>query len=188
MSSFHPSALLLARPKGTRSRSPSLRYGQIVPIHHLRAAALRPLSKFHHSLPFVIIAHPPTILTMAVDPRSYFENNDAFDVAFLFGSRARGESAPGDWDFAVLLNKGQNSRLERLAALEKLRFEIAQAVKTTADQIDLVELRDAPLNLCITISEEGQILKGHSHIELFRFYQRAWRGQEEFHFRKANGY
>ena len=46
----------------------------------------------------------------------------------------------------------------------------------------------APLNLCVTIAAEGQILKGAETLELFRFYQRAWRGQEEFYLRQAHGY
>ena len=63
-----------------------------------------------------------------------------------------------------------------------------KVLKEPADCIDLVDVARAPLNLCVTIAAEGQILKGAETLELFRFYQRAWRGQEEFYLRQAHGY
>ena len=71
--------------------------------------------------------------------------------------------------------------------MERLRAALASVLSSREDCIDLVDLKRAPLNLCITVAEEGEILKGAETLELFRFYQRAWSLQEEFHFRRVNG-
>jgi predicted nucleotidyltransferase len=118
---------------------------------------------------------------------AFFEQQRDVCVAFLFGSRARGAADAADWDLAVTFDGTFDSSLDQLARLERLRSELAKALSCQADLIDLIDLRRAPLNLCITVAEEGQILKGRQSLELFRFYQRAWSGQEEFHFRKEYG-
>ena len=79
------------------------------------------------------------------------------------------------------------SKLEQLARLERLRAALAKGLACRAGTIDLIDLKRAPLSLCIAVAEEGKVLKGGQSLELFRFYQRAWSGQEEFHFRKAHG-
>ena len=119
---------------------------------------------------------------------AFFEQQHDICVAFLFGSRARGAANPGDWDVAVSFHGPEVSRLEQLGRLERLRSSLAKALRCRADAIDLIDLKRAPLNLCITVAAEGKILKGAQSLELFRFYQRAWSGQEEFHFRKAHGH
>lgn len=117
----------------------------------------------------------------------FFEKQKDVTVAFLFGSRARGEPEAIDWDFALSFDACYPSNLERLARMECIRSELSQVISPSAGPVDLVDLRRAPMNLCITVAEEGRILKGHRSLELFRFYQRAWSAQEEFHFRKAHG-
>jgi predicted nucleotidyltransferase len=117
----------------------------------------------------------------------YFESQADVAVAFLFGSRAREESSPSDWDFALCFNGDGFTQLERLARLEQLKSGLAEKLQVPAQRIDLVDLNRAPLGLRITVAEEGRILKGSRSLDLFRFYQRAWRAQEEFHFRKAHG-
>ena len=117
----------------------------------------------------------------------FFEQQSDVCVAFLFGSRARDEAGASDWDIAVCFDACAASTLDELARLERLRSALSEALACPADAIDLIDLKRAPLNLCITVVEEGEILKGRQSLELFRFYQRAWSGQEEFHFRKAHG-
>lgn len=117
----------------------------------------------------------------------FFESQSDVAVAFLYGSRAREEKSPSDWDFALCFNGEFSSQLDRLARLERLKSELAKRLGSPAERIDLVDLRRAPMGLCITVAEEGCILKGHRSLDLFRFYQRAWSAQEEFHFRKAHG-
>lgn len=117
----------------------------------------------------------------------FFEAQKDVALAFLFGSRARDEPAAHDWDIALSFDTCFSSKLDRLARLERLKFDLSQVLSLPAEQIDLVDLKRAPLNLCITVAEEGRILKGRRSLELFRFYQRAWSAQEEFHLRKAHG-
>lgn len=117
----------------------------------------------------------------------FFEEQRDVCVAFLFGSRARGATGSVDWDIAIFLDGVGKSKLDQLARVERLRSALANALAHPADKIDLIDLSRAPLNLCITVADEGKILKGSQTLELFRFYQRAWSGQEEFHFRKAHG-
>ena len=124
------------------------------------------------------ISHMPSTLT------DFFESQSDICVAFLFGSRARGAEDAVDWDIAVTFDGTFDSSLDQLARLERLRSELAKALSCQADLIDLIDLTRAPLNLSITVAEEGQILKGRQSLELFRFYQRAWSGQEEFYMRK----
>ena len=118
---------------------------------------------------------------------AFFEEQHDVCVAFLFGSRARGATGSVDWDIAVFFDGVGKTKLDQLARLERLRSALSNAIAHPADKIDLIDLSRAPLNLCITVAEEGKILKGSQTLELFRFYQRAWSGQEEFHFRKAHG-
>jgi predicted nucleotidyltransferase len=117
----------------------------------------------------------------------FLKQQSDVSVAFLFGSRARGDAQASDWDIALIFNRRSSSKLDQLARLEQLRSGLSQTLACEADLIDLIDLQRAPLNLCISVAEEGQILTGHSSLELFRFYQRAWSAQEEFHFRKAHG-
>jgi hypothetical protein len=93
-----------------------------------------------------------------------------------------------DWDLALAFNQSNLSKLSQLARIERTRSELSKVLKEPADCIDLVDVARAPLNLCVTIAAEGQILKGAETLELFRFYQRTWRGQEEFYLRQAHGY
>lgn len=118
---------------------------------------------------------------------NFFESQSDVAVALLYGSRAREAPSPSDWDFALVFDGEDASQLNRLARLERLKFELGKRLGMGAERIDLVDLRRAPVGLCITVAEEGRILKGHRSLELFRFYQRAWSAQEEFHFRKAHG-
>lgn len=117
----------------------------------------------------------------------FFKQQSDVSVAYLFGSRARGDAKASDWDLAVIFNGRPSSKLDQLARVEQLRSGLSKSLSCEADLIDLIDLQRAPLNLCITVAEEGQILIGQSSLELFRFYQRAWSAQEEFHFRKAHG-
>jgi predicted nucleotidyltransferase len=118
---------------------------------------------------------------------AFFEQQCDVCVAFLFGSRARGAADAADWDFAVCFDVDSMSKIEQLARLERLRAALAKGLACRAGTIDLIDLKRAPLGLCIAVAEEGKVLKGGQSLELFRFYQRAWSGQEEFHFRKAHG-
>ena len=121
---------------------------------------------------------------------NFFEEQQDVVMAFLYGSRARGEAqtiSTSDWDFALSFVNECPAQLDRLARMERMKSELSVALGISGAAVDLVDLRRVPIGLCITVAEEGRILKGHGSLDLFRFYQRAWSAQEEFHFRKAHG-
>ncbi|MCC5838972.1 MAG: hypothetical protein JJT96_02520 [Opitutales bacterium] len=108
-------------------------------------------------------------------------------LAFLFGSRAKQIPGARDWDFAVSFAGEETPRAEHLGDLERLRQRLGESLCCGANEIDLVDLRHASLGMLATVAEEGILLKGADTLEAFQFYQRAWRGLEEFHFRKSHG-
>lgn len=121
---------------------------------------------------------------------NFFEKQEDVAMAFLYGSRARDEAqaaSGSDWDFALSFVDEFPTQLDLLARMERLKSELSAALGISGAAVDLVDLRRVPIGLCITVAEEGRILKGHGSLDLFRFYQRAWSAQEEFHFRKAHG-
>lgn len=119
--------------------------------------------------------------------RELFAREPKVRLAFLFGSRAREGQDARDWDFAVSFAGDETPRAERLGELERLRQRLGESLGCGANAIDLVDLRHASLGMLATVAEEGILLKGADTLEAFQFYQRTWRGLEEFHFRKSHG-
>lgn len=119
--------------------------------------------------------------------RALFARESRVRLAFLFGSRARQRPGARDWDFAVSFAGEETPRAERLGELERLRQRLGESLGCGANAIDLVDLRHASLGMLATVAGEGILLKGADTLEAFQFYQRAWRGLEEFHFRKSHG-
>lgn len=77
------------------------------------------------------------------------------DVVYLFGSRARGDSTQeSDWDFAVLLSKDFKDPYD----LVRLIDIIARDLGVSDEQINLVILNDAELELTYAVISEGLIV------------------------------
>ncbi len=73
-------------------------------------------------------------------------------AVYLHGSRARGDARPdSDWDFAVV-----GPRRFSPEQLWKARLALAEALEP--DDVDLVDMRAAPLILCIQAITEGKRL------------------------------
>ena len=79
---------------------------------------------------------------------SYFyaaKTEPRIDLAYIFGSHAAGKEGPiSDYDIAVLYSKPIQSALRY-----KLTHELNKVLKT--DQIDLVVLNNAPIELRYTV-------------------------------------
>ncbi len=87
--------------------------------------------------------------------REFFDSRDTNVVcAYLFGSRARGDSGPrSDADVAVLL-KDDPPR-----TLEGLQLELAGDLEDHLDrEVDLVVLNTAPVDLAIRVLRDGELL------------------------------
>ena len=73
-------------------------------------------------------------------------------AVYLHGSRARGDARPdSDWDFAVV-----GPRRFSWEALWRARLALAEALEP--DDVDLVDMRVAPLILCLQAITEGKRL------------------------------
>ena len=78
---------------------------------------------------------------------------------YLFGSRAQGTAGPlSDFDFGILMNKRGHSRGGKL--YQKLYDVLSPSCPRTLenDVIDIVFLRDAPLELRFHVIRYGKVL------------------------------
>ena len=74
-------------------------------------------------------------------------------LAYLFGSRVDGDVGPlSDYDFGVLFDRA----VDRAKARARLASALAAALGT--DRIDVVSLRDAPVELAYAVISEGEVL------------------------------
>jgi predicted nucleotidyltransferase len=80
-------------------------------------------------------------------------------LAYLFGSRARGEAGPrSDYDFAVLLNWAPELLARRGEILSRLTHELVCLLGVGPGQLDLVILNRAPVELAYAVIAEGKIV------------------------------
>ena len=84
-----------------------------------------------------------------------FSKYGEVDVAYLFGSRARGNfTEESDFDFAVLLSRNFNDPYD----LVRLIHDLAVALGVKDEKINLVILNDASLELAYKVISEGIII------------------------------
>lgn len=84
--------------------------------------------------------------------------DEGVELAYLFGSRARGQARPdSDVDVAVLLDAGP-VRLDPAALLHRHLHLAARLRDAGAGEVDLVLLDDAPLPLRGRVAREGRPL------------------------------
>lgn len=76
-------------------------------------------------------------------------------VAYLFGSRARGDFTRGsDLDFAILLSRNFKDPYDFI----RLIGELATALNVKDEKINLVVLNDADLGLAYKVISEGSVV------------------------------
>jgi len=86
---------------------------------------------------------------------SYFSKYEEVDVAYLFGSRARGDfTEESDLDFAILLSRNFNDPYDFV----RLIADLAMALGVKDEKINLVVLNDASLELAYKVISEGIII------------------------------
>ncbi len=77
------------------------------------------------------------------------------DVAYLFGSRARGDATlESDWDFAILLSRN----FEDPYGLVGLIADLAGALNVDDREVNVVILNDAELSLAHRVVSEGRVI------------------------------
>ncbi len=86
---------------------------------------------------------------------SSFSKYGVVDVAYLFGSRARGNfTEESDFDFAILLSKEFDDPYD----LVRLIHDLAVALGVKDEKINMVILNDASLELAYKVISEGIII------------------------------
>jgi len=99
------------------------------------------------------------------DVRSVFERRRWVSLAYLFGSRARGDAREDrDFDFAVLA-----SGRPRGWGVGELQAELVKVLNTADDKVDVLLLNDAPLDLAYKAISEGVLVFERSREERVRY-------------------
>ncbi len=108
---------------------------------------------------------------------------DDIEFAVLVGSRATGRAASGsDWDIAVQWKQDAGLGLmEELARTEALKLDLARALQSGAEQVDLVDVASAGLAMRAAIAEEGLLLCGGEDLPWYRFLTRTWQQLEDWY-------
>jgi predicted nucleotidyltransferase len=95
-----------------------------------------------------------------------FRNYPEIEIAYLFGSRARGNYSPiSDYDFAVQLKNNVKPRNYIDIKLILIK-ELCRALKT--DRVDVVILNEAPLLLKHRIIKDKRLLFCRSQLKRIR--------------------
>jgi len=92
-----------------------------------------------------------------------FARREEVLLAYLFGSRVRGRAdAASDYDFGVLL---------RLGADPDCRYELAHEMGELleAREVDVVSLREAPVELAYNVICEGRLIYERDRAERIEF-------------------
>lgn len=120
------------------------------------------------------------------DLRLFFAGYEEIELALLIGSRATGQIRENsDWDFAIQWNKDM-PWIEVLGQTETLRRELADFLRITPDQIDLIDLPSARLAMRTVAAEEGVELKGDNTLPWSHFLLRTWAELEDFYWNKQH--
>ena len=105
-----------------------------------------------------------------------FERN-AILLAYLFGSRARGDAREeSDYDFAILFGRAVGV----LGEVE-LAIEIADALGIPADRVDVISLDRADLDLAFKVVREGKLIYARDEGTRRRFEARVLIDALDFH-------
>jgi predicted nucleotidyltransferase len=82
--------------------------------------------------------------------------NHRVEIAYLFGSQARGEAGPlSDADIAVLFEEGADAQT-RFRAKVMLTSELPSLLGST--RVDVVDLAEAPPALAFQIIKDGKVI------------------------------
>ena len=112
--------------------------------------------------------------------RDVFESEPDLELAILIGSRQRGTATPAsDWDFAVQWARTLGF-METLAATERLRHRLAEALGIGSERIDLIDLAPARLAIRAVVADEGRLLKGDGTRAWSHVLTRTWRELEDW--------
>lgn len=102
-------------------------------------------------------------------------------IAVLVGSRALGTATEtSDWDIAIWWLDGDDS-WQNIGKMETLHRNLAKAMNTTEDKIDLIDIQHAGLAMREKIANEGKLIYAQKPLAWMKFLTRTWWEVEEFY-------
>ena len=105
----------------------------------------------------------------------FCSKQDAVEVLWLYGSRAKGTSeADSDYDLAVALC---GDMIGDYVWLDDLAYQLRQL---TGEQISVVDINHIPIPLAINVIDQGQVLFCPNNLRLHREMQRIWSMWEHY--------
>jgi len=107
-------------------------------------------------------------------------------IAVLVGSRALGTATENsDWDIAIWW-LDEDDAWKNLGKTETLRRSLANALQTSEDKIDLIDIQQAGLAMREKIANEGQLIYTHKPLVWMKFLTRTWWEVEQFYWEKQH--
>lgn len=114
--------------------------------------------------------------------QALLESNPHIEVAWLYGSRAKGDHTPSsDYDVAVAFDTFESSQLKARLRPETLALDIQHSLGLGDDMISVVDVQHAPLGLLHSIFKQPVVLKNANNERLMREEIRAFSLWEDAH-------
>lgn len=108
---------------------------------------------------------------------SYFRNRDDVLLVILFGSHGTpNEHEMSDIDIAILLDK-------QLPLFEELKLSAEVSVVLERDDVDLVMLRDAPVNIAHRVLSTGKVIVERDRIKIADFIEETLNEYRDYGYR-----
>jgi hypothetical protein len=107
-------------------------------------------------------------------------------IAVLVGSRALNTETPNsDWDIAIWWLDADDA-WTNLGKTELLRRNLAKAMNSTEDNIDLIDIQQAGLAMREKIANEGQLIYAQKPLAWMKFLTRTWWEVEQFYWEQQH--
>lgn len=103
------------------------------------------------------------------------EASDDVEVAWLYGSRARGDAGPeSDFDLAVAFRARTTDPWEQVDALR------ARLQERISRQVSVIDINRVPTPLAVNVVDQGRVLLCRSDLRLRTEEARVWSLWEEY--------
>jgi len=102
--------------------------------------------------------------------RRFLQSRHDVRLAYLYGSRARGQAGPdSDWDIGVLFDPPPEDPL----ATEQLALDLARALGIPSDRVDLRDLQHADARFLFFVLRDGRCVHARDEADRIDFETRA---------------
>ncbi len=113
------------------------------------------------------------------------EGDPRVDVLWLYGSRAKGTSAPdSDYDLAAAFSSFPEDSWERRLQPERLAMEWSDALGVGDDCLSVIDINHVPVPLAYAVVTSGRVLFARDRLRLAREENRItsmWELDHQYH-------